>query len=537
MLKSLTLEQSAWVEQTLASMSVEECVGHLICPEQRKYKPEDWAAIMEDVPLGSVFFGRMDPGELRECLDAVQSGARIPVLVASDLEHGAGCMVEGCLDFPWPMACGAANSPEMMLEMGRATAREGREHGIHWTFSPVADLNYNFQNPVTNIRSLGDDPELVARLIVPLIIGLQEGGLLAATAKHFPGDGMDDRDQHLCTSVNSMDMDEWRAAYGKVWRATIDAGVMSIMSGHISLPAYEGMSAHPSTALPATLSRQLQVNLLRDELGFDGVIVSDAAPMIGLTSRVHSTEVAVQNILAGSDVFLFAEPREDYQLLLNAVKKGRITEERLKESARRMLEMKARLGLHTDVRGAEVAEGEKDGFQKVAASLARKSITVLRKDRNVPVSLKGGAKVLNVIINHEKARSHLSSDLPVVTEELRKRGFKVDELHNPSHSDIIEKAPEYDHVFVNLVITPHALVGTVRMVGSTIMPFWRSFWVDYPHVTITSFGSPYHLYELPHLPNMVLAYGPSLDSQRAAVAAWLGEYEPKGECPVKMPKF
>jgi len=537
MLRPLTSEESSWVEETLESMSVEECVGHLICPEHRDYSVEEWVSIVKEVPVGSVFFADIEREKLKVYLDAIQSNSRIPVLVASDLEHGAGCLIKGCVDFPWPMACGAAADAELMRLMGRATAREGRSCGVHWTFSPVVDLNLNFQNPVTNIRSLGDDADFVRALLVPWIESMQRDGLLAATAKHFPGDGVDDRDQHLCTSVNSLDMDEWRRTYGKVWKSVIDAGVMSVMAGHISLPDYEGLADTPSEAMPATLNKKLQVDLLRGELGFDGLLVSDAAPMIGFTSRAPYEELAVLNILAGSDVFLFARPREDFRRLLDAVGQGRISLERLMESVRRVLEMKARLGLFRDVYGPAVSADERKNFEDASARIARESITVQRDDGSLPVRLEAGAKVLCVVVKQEKARGHLSSELPAVAVSLRERGLKVDVLLNPSHSDIIEKAGDYDHVFVNIVMTPHSLVGTIRLTGSMIMPFWRSFWVDHPNVTFTSFGSPYHLYELPHLPNMVLAYGPSVDSQRAAVAAWLGEFEPGGKCPVKMPKF
>ena len=536
MLKPLTPDESAWVEKTLAAMSLEECVGHLVCPEDRNYTVAQWESLAKEVPLGCVFFGHTEPAKLAACLEVIQANARVPVIVASDLEHGAGCMVEDCVDFPWSMAGGAAGDRRLMRAMGRATAREGRARGIHWTFSPVVDLNINFQNPVTNVRSLGDRPAGVARLAAAWIEGMQEQGLLAATAKHFPGDGVDDRDQHLCTSVNSLPFEKWMKSYGKVWRAVIDAGVMAVMAGHISLPDYEGCLQTPSRGMPATLSHRLQVDLLRGELGFEGVIVSDAAPMIGITSRVPANEEAVANILAGSDVYLFAEPREDYPLLLAAARTDRLSTERVRESVRRVLELKARLGLHRGTDGPEVTAREKASFTASARAMAEKSITVVRNDGQIPAHLADGAKVLTITIKHEEARGFLAPELTAIDEALRARGIAVDHLTNPTHREIIDKANDYDQLFVNLLVTPHSLVGTVRMVGKAIMPFWRSFWVDHPKVIVTSFGSPYHLYELPHLPNMVLAYGPSVVSQEAAVKVWLGEIEPQGKCPVKLPR-
>jgi beta-N-acetylhexosaminidase len=462
-------------------------------------------------------------------------------LIASDLEHGAGAMISSCTNFPWPMAAGAADDLNLIYAMGQATAREGRAWGVHWTFSPVVDLNINFQNPVTNIRSLGDDPQKVSRQASALITGIQGRGEMAATAKHFPGDGMDDRDQHLCTSVNSSSLHGWWDTYGKVWRAAIEAGVMSIMVGHISFPAYDGLEGDPAAALPATLNPRLQVDLLRGELGFEGVIISDAAPMIGIASRAPREERAVRNILAGSDIYLFADPRQDFRLLLQAVRSGRLPMEQVDLCVRRVLEMKACLGLHRDPFGPALAAEEKAAIAQDAQAIAEKSITLLRGDdapgngRSTPLRLQPGARVLTVTVSHRTPGRETDPELALIDEELGQRGLQVDHLPGMSPADLMAKAGEYDAVFVNVVMYPHARIGTIRLTGEVAMPFWEAFWVDHPHVVFTAFGSPYLLYELPHLPNLWAAYGNSPASQRAAVKAWLGEIEPQGKCPVKLP--
>jgi beta-N-acetylhexosaminidase len=387
---------------------------------------------------------------------------------------------------------------------------------------------------VTNVRSLGDDPERVAPLAQAWIKGMQASGELAACAKHFPGDGVDDRDQHACTSVNSLTVDAWRATYGRVWAAAIEAGVLSVMVGHIAFPDYEGLADDPPAAAPATLSSRLQVDLLRGELGFEGVIVSDAAPMIGISSRVSAEEKAIRNILSGSDVFLFADPRADFARLLAAIEEGRLGQAQLDASVRRVLEMKARLGLHRSVFGPALTTAEREHFRQGAAELAERSITLARANDWTPVELAPGARVLTVTVKHPE-KGHRNRDLPAVDAALARRGFEVDHLVTPPAQELIDRAGDYACVFVNLQIVPHALMGTIRLTGDLIMPFWNSFWTDHPNVVFTSFGSPYHLYELPHLPNMVLAYGPSEVSQEAAVRVWLGEIEPRGVCPVKLP--
>ncbi len=534
-LRKLSPTQYDWVERTLGSMSLEDKIGHLLCPEDQGYSVDEWLKIQRETHIGSAFFGFRPAQRPLECVRALQAEARIPLLMASDLENGAGCMVDGLTEFPRAMAAGAAGEAALVEEMGRITAREGRSVGIHWTYSPVVDLNINFLNPVTNVRSMGDETASVSRLAVSWIRGMQENGRLAATAKHFPGDGMDDRDQHICTSVNSASLKTWRKTYGKVWKAVIQAGVMSIMVGHIAFPDYEGCSDVPSAALPATLSSRLQIDLLRRELGFQGVIVSDAVPMIGISSRVRREEKAVKNILAGSDVVLFAEPLKDFKYLMQAYQNGRLSLPHIEASVRRVLEMKARLKLHQGLEEPPLAESELAANQTAAQILADRSITLVRKNQNTPVRLKPGDRVLTITLTYDNGRPDDQRWLPEIDTALQKRGLLVDHLNNPDSQLVFEKAGDYAMIFTNVVIYPHALFGTVRMTGSMMGFFWNAFYANFPNTVFTSFGSPYLLYEQPHLPNLYLAYGHSQASQRAAVKAWLGEMEPTGQCPVKMP--
>jgi beta-N-acetylhexosaminidase len=532
MLTPLTKEQQSWVERTLASMSIEEKVGHLLCPEDRGWSAEEWLDLLREVPLGSAFFKYDPPERCVECIDALQGAARIPLLIASDLEHGAGAMIAGTANFPYPMALGAAGDADLAYRMGVGTAREGRAYGCHWTFSPVVDLNVNFQNPVTNIRALGDNADKVAPLAAALIRGLQASGEMAATAKHFPGDGMDDRDQHLCTSINSLGTTEWRKTYGKVWQAAFDAGVMSLMVGHISFPAYEGLAHDPAAALPATLSEKMQIELLREDFGFEGLIVSDAVVMIGISSRVGREEKALQNILSGSDVVLFCDPREDFRRLMAAVRDGRLQVTRIDQSVQRVLEMKARLGLSQSVVRTALPAEEKEIFSADARLVAEKSVTLLRANPVTPLALKPGARVLTVTVSYAPAGG--TELLAVVDESLRQRGLRVEHLAGMDGGYLRDHAHEFDAVFVNVVVYPHARIGTIRLTGDLTGVFWESFWPDCPNTVFTAFGSPYLLYELPHLPNLYATYGHAPVVQETAVRAWLGEITPIGTCPVQL---
>lgn len=535
MLLELTTEQASWVEETIKSMNMEQLVGMLLCPEDRKYSKEDWLNLINKVPIGNIFYGSGDFATYTETLQAIQTKSIIPVTVAVDMEQGVNLDDYGTIILE-EMGIGATNDEQAAYELGRIVAKEARALGAHWTYAPVVDINLNFNNPVTNIRSFGDDANKVAGMLRAAVKGRQADCLLAATAKHFPGDGVDDRDQHLCTSVNSLPMEQWRELFGKVWKAAIDdAGVMSIMSGHISLPAYQGYELNPEDALPATLCSKLQIDLLRNELGFKGVLVSDAAPMIGITSRVASEDIVVENIVNGSDVFLFANPLKDFERLMNAVKSGRLTEERVYESARRVLEMKARLNIHKNPFGEKITTEVFHNHRKKTQKAADSSITLIKNNGKVPVSLKKGAKVLTVTLTYE-GHNRKPQDLDVIDEELKERGFEVEHLVNPGHNPLIKKAKDYDMIFFNMYVIMHMKAGTIRATDKAILSLWRAFYSDNANVIFSSFGNPYVLYEQPHLPNMVLTYGASDASQRAAVKVWLGEIEAKGILPVREPK-
>ncbi len=538
MLPSLALDQQQWVDSTLNKMTLPQCVGQLLCPSSPRFTTADWLDLLKKVPLGSLTVRGTSSADLREQMHVLQNQSTVPLLVAGDLEHGAIALTDGT-EFPWLMAAGAANDEALMSAMGRATAVEARYAGLHWTFAPVIDLNYNFNNPITNIRALSDQPERVIRLASAFVQGLQAEGRLAATAKHFPGDGVDDRDQHLCTSVNSLPFEQWQNTYGRVWRAVIKAGVMCVMPGHISLPDYQGFADRPEQAPPATLSPKLLVDLLRHKLGFEGLLISDASPMIGLSSRVSSQERAVQNIKSGLDIYLFPDTLNDFERLIRAVEQGRLSEERVRQAARRVVEMKARLNLHRDPFGPKPSAADKIEFQQAAQTMADKSITVLRSDGRPPFNLEPGSRVLTVTIGQLSPFNKFMPqlDLDAFDNELRRRGYQVEHLLNPEDELLLAKTAESEAVFLNLMALPYMVLGTIRnLVGHLGHWNWRSFFVDHPQVVFTSFGNPYVLHEMPHLPNLLAAYGNSDVSQRAAVKVWLGEIEAQGDCPVNMPK-
>ncbi len=519
-----------WAADQLRKMNLEDAVGQLLMVDDRQYSSRRWFEIVKKNHLGSICIRETieRAGDYQDRLAASLEESEIPIILAADMENGLGCRGG---QFPPQMAVGATQNMDFAEKRGHMIARMARSRGVHWVFNPVIDINYNPLSPEMNIRTFGDRWQDVRDFSAAQIRGIQKAGV-AATAKHFPGAGMDDRDQHLCTSLNPLPMKEWMATYGQVWKAAIDAGVMTVMPGHIALPDYDGLAASPNDALPATLNAHLLQELLRKELGFKGVIVSDAATMIGLTSRCRAEDCCVEFLKAGGDVFLFANPDADFARVMTAVQTGELAEERVWEAARRVLELKAALGLCHKTSAETISAEEQSEVDDFSEELARKSATIAKGAEYFPVKLNKGDNVLTVTIRWPGAVPVLCPELTEIDASLRKLGCNVFHLENPPHHDLQDAPERYKYVFINVIVWPHAMMGIIRMVGPMIMPFWRAFYTGRTNCIFTSFGSPYLLHEQPHWPNLLLMYAPSAVCQRAAVDVWTGKCKAEGVAPV-----
>lgn len=528
--------QQQWVDRTLNSLSLEQTIGQLFNISRPIEDADSWLRLLEKFPAGA-FSARTKSAEAyQKLLSELQKNVPVPMLVIANMEHGASEWPDYGTDFPMLMAAGAANDEALIAQLGQATALEARHIGIHWVLSPSVDLNYNFNNPVTNTRAIGDKPELVGRLASVLIQSLQANGV-AATAKHFPGDGMDDRDQHLATTINNLPFAQWQETFGRVWRQVIEAGAYTIMPGHISLPDYQGYADDPAAAPPATTSRKLLIDLLREDLGYTGLIVSDSMTMIGITSRTSPAERAVATFSAGVDLYLNSDPEHDLARVLQAVREGRLSEEQIYQSARRVLELKAKLNI-VDSPFAPAPTGEQQAnFTQAAQTIADKSVTMLRGEEQIPVNLEAGSKVLTVTIAKLNPMFG-QKDLEIFDEELRSRGFAVEHLLNPKTAELMEAAQRASVVFINVFVSPMTTLGTARIVTDHFPTWgWRSLFTEHAQVYYTTFGSPYLLHELPHIPNLMATYSGGDVSQRAAVKVWLGEMDAQGVLPVALPQI
>jgi beta-N-acetylhexosaminidase len=242
----------------------------------------------------------------------------------------------------WEIKIAATGDPRYAYELGRISGVEAAAIGCNWSFAPIVDLYRNWRNPIISVRTWSADPDQTIELSLAYMKGIMESGI-APAAKHFPGDGIDERDQHLSSAPNWQSAEEWDATFGTVYSALIDAGLPSIMAGHIALPAYQKHDG----MLPATLSRELLTDLLRGKLGFNGVVVTDASHMVAMTGAMKRSDILPTAIEAGCDLFLFFnDPDEDFAWMMEGYRSGKLSEQRLQEALERTLGLKASLGLH-----------------------------------------------------------------------------------------------------------------------------------------------------------------------------------------------
>ena len=391
--KPFFLDEEAirWVSDTLSAMTLAEKAGQVFCPMGFSADPGLLHHLVNDIGVGGMMYRPGQAAEIQDTHRVIQSMAKIPLLLAANTEHGGdGLAFEGT-SFGQPMAVAATGDPENAYRMGCTACAEGAALGLNWSFAPIVDINYDFHNPITNVRTFGSDPDRVIACGSAYMRGAKENGV-AVSIKHFPGDGVDERDQHILTSVNSLSREAWDASFGKVYASLIEQGTETVMVGHIALPAY---ASEEEKYLPASLSKSIMTGLLREKLGFNGLISTDATPMVGFTAAMPREKAIPTAIAAGADMILFNKDlEEDTRFLLTGLQNGLLTEQRLDEAVTRILATKAALRLHekqktgTLVPGREALSLVGCGQHRAwAKQVARDAVTLVKDtQRLLPLS-------------------------------------------------------------------------------------------------------------------------------------------------------
>lgn len=346
----LTDEDCKWVEDTIAGMTLDEKIGQLFFNMGSSREEEYLKMTVRDYHIGGIRYNPATADEVYEQNRILQENSKIPLIIACNTESGGdGACVDGT-PIGGQTKIGATRNADYAYQMGYMANKEAAAIGCNLSFAPVSDIMYNWENPVIGLRTYGNEPKKVAEMTKAYMDGAHANPGFCCAAKHFPGDGLDFRDQHVANSVNSMSCEEWDKTYGRVYQNLIENGLDAIMAGHIMQPAYARYFNPELTddeMMPATLSPELIKGLLRGKLGFNGLVLTDASHMVGLTCRMKRGDMLPAAIAAGVDMFLFFnEMEEDFASMKQGYLDGRITKERLDEALHRILALKAHMGLH-----------------------------------------------------------------------------------------------------------------------------------------------------------------------------------------------
>lgn len=547
----------AWVHSTIASMSLEEKIGQLFINHNNDFSPEYLDGVLENYHVGGMRYRPGPSGAVQEHIRYAQSRAKVPLLVASNPEMGGFGSCDDGTFVCTHLQAGSHPDKSIARDMGRVAGVECTAIGCNWAFAPIVDIHYNWRNTVISTRSFGNNPEVVIERAKEYFDGISESGM-ACAIKHFPGDGVDERDQHVVTSYNTLGYEDWDRTYGQVYREMIGHGVQSIMIGHIGAPELS-RRFRPGLAdqqiMPATLAPELLQDLLRGELGFNGLILTDASQMIGLTQAMKRQDLVPATIAAGCDMFLFfRNPEEDFGYMLDGYRRGVITDQRLNDALQRILALKASLGLHKIPRADVVAPVEalalvgSEQHRAVAAAIADKTVTLIKDTAgNLPITARTHPRIrlYGISGGADFTRSDPLAYLGTVRKELENAGFDVHVFRTAAQREaegeegvnfmsvISEEATgdyaqKYDAAFVFADVKGFAQEAAIRIKWSTPMAAEIPWYVTEVPTVFVSLNQPNHLIDVPMVKTAIHAHAATPEAIRAAIEKIQGKSEFQG---------
>lgn len=533
--KPFNLDDSdiAWVENTLHSLTLDEKLGQIFVDMLWQDNDEEIESRITKYGMGGFRYGNATPAALHHQNATIQKASKIPALIAANIEAGGNGGVGGGTHVGDPVAIGATGDKHNAYNMGYYGCKEAAAIGCNWTFAPVVDINYNWRNCVVSNRCFGSDPDMVLDYSLEYMRGAHDAGI-ACCMKHFPGDGCDERDQHIVTTINNKSYDEWMNTYGKVYKGMIDAGVDSVMIGHIQAPEVS-RKLRPGIAdrdiMPATMAPELLQDMLRDTLGFNGLIITDATHMAGLTGKVRRSDFVPGVIMAGCDMVLYYRDKdEDLRFLHEALENGKLTMERLDEAVTRVLAFKAMLKLHRKAADNTLIPDETglscimcEEHLNAAKKVADEGITLVKNTKadQLPLDPVKHKRIMLYTVDSNAAVAKLmgkaapASMTDLVKAALERQGFEVT---TPSYAEgfngkqllasspVTKFANDFDAVMLILNIAGFSQSNERRIHWSMPMgPDIPWYATELPTYCI-SFNNPFHLIDVPMVPTYVNAY-------------------------------
>ncbi|MBK8983182.1 MAG: glycoside hydrolase family 3 C-terminal domain-containing protein [Ignavibacteria bacterium] len=539
--KTFTEPDKEWTESKLASMDLREKIAQMIISYSDGYLPSESSAefqrmsnLITNEKIGGFIFFKGNSLQEAELINKLQRLTETPLLMSADFERGTKMRLDDGSLFPSNMALGATNNPDLAYEMGLQIAKECRAIGIHQNYAPVLDINNNPDNPIINVRSYGEDPEIVSKLGVSFIKGLQDGGVIA-TAKHFPGHGDTDIDSHSDLPVLNFTRNRLDNLELIPFQKAIDAGVMSVMIAHLSLPTVDD-----ENFLPASLSAKLIDGILIREMGFKGLVVTDALNMAGIVKHFTTEEVALKCVNAGVDLILMPQGEtKTINAIENAVINGSVSEERINESVRKILDAKSRLKLnenkYTDL-SLVPSVVNSGNAKKISQQIADESITLVKNTGDI-LPFKNASEKTCLIVSLNNGNETANSNYFAEKFESN-NNFKESYFYDLSgdignSSDIISDAANADVIIIPIYAKVKIKTGTVGLPSSQLSLI-NSLTSSGKKVIVISFGNPYLIRGFPDVSSYLCAYADAETSINSVIEAMNGIIKFKGKLPVSV---
>ncbi|MCX8720816.1 MULTISPECIES: glycoside hydrolase family 3 protein [unclassified Lactobacillus] len=547
---NLSKVQVDFVGKTVASMSTDAKIGQLFFVIGQDEEKTDLQKFVKKFQPGGIMYRPDKAQKLQREIAVSQKASKIPLLIAANLEAGGNGLITGGTWFGRPLQIAATDDAQNAYNLGAVSGYEAKQVGGNMSFAPIVDIDQNFRNPIMNVRTFGSDKDRVIKMSDAQIAGLNANHVIPV-AKHFPGDGVDERDQHLVSSVNSLSADEWMESYGEIYHHLIENGLPSIMIAHIMQPAWE-RKLEPGIAdkdlRPASTSKLLIDGLLQKELNFNGLTITDATPMIGYNAVMKRSEALVATINAGIDMILFNKDiDEDYKYVTDAVADGRIPMERVDDAVTRIIATKIAQGvMNTDNQLCEPSSPSIDlklaEHEKLAAKVADESITLVKdRDHLLPITPDKYPRIRLVVLGDTNDGGFKEGGQVTAKfkQKLEEKGFKVTvfDRKNLNFKEVFEGGVQYekkrfDLAFYVANVETASNQTTTRLDWIHLMAAdapW--FMKDIPTVFVST-CNPYHLFDIPMVSTYINAYTGNEVTINALMRKMTGEEEFLGKNPV-----
>ena len=528
-------------ENKLRSMTLREKIAQMIITYSDGYSLNENSAeyqrlsnLIVNEKVGGVIFFKGNAVQEAELINSLQSISETPLLMSADFERGTNMRLDDGSLFPSNMALGATRNTDLAYQMGLQIAKECRAIGIGQNYAPVVDINNNSDNPIINVRSYGEDPELVSMMGDAFIKGMQDGNVIA-TAKHFPGHGDTDIDSHSDLPVLNFDRSRLDNLELIPFKNAIKNNVMSVMIAHLSLPSLDNESN-----VPASLSKNIINGLLIDEMNFKGLVVTDALNMAGVVKHFSAEEVALRCVNAGVDLILMPQGESvSISAIENAVNSGTLSEEQINNSLRKILNAKEWLKLNenkiSDVNKVSQVVNS-DEAKKISRQIADESLTLVKNDGNiVPFNNASEQSCLIVSLNNGNEKANSDYFLNRFTDLNKFKSFSYYDLTGNINgiNDVVADAANYDVIIVPIYAKVKIKTGTVGLPESQISLI-NSLTASGKKVVVVSFGNPYLIQGFPDVSSYICAYADAGTSIDAAIDSFYGTIKFKGKLPVSI---